>query len=260
MFSISENDTSISIRFSSSMVQVDRVICSINQFVGNLEKNFDISNISTVTRELLVNAVEHGNCGDTMLESSVVVERIGDGRYRIAVSDEGCGVDPELLLNIKPLDNSAVRKRGLAIANVYADQLVSEPEHQMITAYVSLKRDVLFNRTEQDGTVTIAPRGDITASVAERFRKELLAWYDSGNRDLILDMKNAGDIDSVCLSVIVSLCKMAGVMEKQRTISLANASEDFVNLIILTRLNRLINIIKDTVKTSESNQGEHHDQ
>jgi anti-anti-sigma factor len=254
MFSSTENENSITLRFSASMVLVDRAISSLYAFVAGLDKECDLSGISTVARELLVNAVEHGNCNNEQLDVTLLAERISDGRYRVSVRDQGNGVDPQLIRNIKPLDNSTVRSRGLAIANVYADELVSEPSEKSVSAYITLKRDVLFTKTDDKSFITLAPQGDLTASIAERFRKELLGWYDSDSNHLILDMVRAGDIDSVCLSVLVSLCNMPDVLNKKRKITIVNAQTDLINLVILTRLNRLIEIREPSQSDSDRNR------
>jgi len=242
MFSINESDTMLSFRISSTMDLVDRVIGSMTGYVENFDQGYGMNGLTIVARELLVNAVEHGNKGDKQLEIGAVLERIGIGRYRLAITDQGEGLAPERLSEPLPLESTTLRSRGLALANVHADEIISDPTKKTVTAFVTLTRNSHFSSTAQNGVMTIAPQGDITATVADSFRTVLLAWYDSDNPELILEMSETRDMDSVCLSVLVSLCNMPGVAQGNRHIRLTNASVDLVNLMTLTRLTRLIEI------------------
>ncbi len=95
--------------------------------------------LTIVLRELLVNAVEHGNQRDAGLKVTGSVERLEGPRYRIAVEDEGAGFDHRGLDMALPEDPKHVQDRGYTLINALTDQLEFSEKGNRITAVLTLK-------------------------------------------------------------------------------------------------------------------------
>ena len=92
---------------------------------------------SIVLRELLDNAVEHGNRG---IETRIVtgsLTYLGEGTFRIIVEDEGEGFDCAGLDVTVPEDPRRVKSRGYVLIHALADRLEFNEKGNRVTAYVS---------------------------------------------------------------------------------------------------------------------------
>jgi anti-anti-sigma factor len=174
------------------------------------------------------------------------LKRIGNGRYALAVGDEGPGIDPCRLAPARPDDASSERSRGMGIVHTYSDAVELTPDSTRITATVTLTRPTTFATVDQDDATVMTPSGDITAVVAEEFRRALLLWVEKSQTHLTLDLRNVNNIDSVSLSVLVVLGRMVKSKELTRRVRVVNAGRDVTNLFLLTRMNRLFEVVQLT--------------
>lgn len=72
----------------------------------------EVTTISVVMRELLANAITHGNRYLPFLKVNVHAEYAGAGAFRITVQDEGEGFDYASLDTKLPDDPRGIRRRG----------------------------------------------------------------------------------------------------------------------------------------------------
>ncbi|MBD3316179.1 MAG: STAS domain-containing protein [Chitinivibrionales bacterium] len=242
MFSVEESESRQYYRLSSHIHLVDRVIDTCRPFVNARDPEPSATPLCQVLRELLLNAIEHGNKGDAQKSVECELERIGDARYRIVIGDRGEGVDEERLSFELSDDVRQERSRGYAIVNAIADQLEFEPEKARITAYVSLPRETTFECEETSDCRIVTPGGDITATVAEQFRSMLLGWADGGAKMLCLNMEKVGNVDSVCLSVLVSFSNTLETLDGGKRFEIVNVQPDLMKLFELTRLVKIFTV------------------
>lgn len=96
--------------------------------------------LSLVLRELLINAIQHGNRGEAVRLVECGLERVGPDGVKVVVEDEGSGFDPRSLDFSIPDDPQHIRKRGLAVVNALADRLEFNAKGNRVTAYLSMRR------------------------------------------------------------------------------------------------------------------------
>jgi anti-anti-sigma factor len=242
MFTVNETDDKQCFRFSSHVHLIDRVIDSCRPFVNERDPRGGDAGLCQLLRELLLNAVEHGNGGDARKKVECELERTGDGRYRVMVADGGEGIDSDRLA-LEPSDDAGQeRNRGYAIINTIADELRFEPAKARVTAFVTLPTGTVFERTETARGWVVTPSGDITAAVADEFRHALLAWADGDAPAMRLNMEKVSNVDSICLSVLVSFSKTLEGLDNGRAFEIVNVQPDMMNLFVMTRLGRLYTI------------------
>ncbi|HNT88090.1 MAG TPA: ATP-binding protein [Candidatus Hydrogenedentes bacterium] len=92
--------------------------------------------VMIVLRELLMNAVVHGNRRDPYQHVYVDVEKCLDGIFRITVEDEGEGFDYRELDLALPEGASRIRERGYKLINAFSEKLEFNQEGNKITAFV----------------------------------------------------------------------------------------------------------------------------
>jgi anti-sigma regulatory factor (Ser/Thr protein kinase) len=93
--------------------------------------------LTVVARELLKNAVVHGNQGRAELEVSFRLEHLGRSEFKLSVSDEGAGFDYEHLDMMLPQDVRHMSKRGYAIIREAAERIEFGDHGSRVTVYMS---------------------------------------------------------------------------------------------------------------------------
>ncbi len=250
MYTSKENDRSITIQLSSSPVLVDRACRDLTEFWDG--KKSSPGRFIQVVRELLMNAVEHGNSSDDSKTVECTVAEISDGRYSVRVRDEGSGVTQEQVRLRIPEDPSTPRSRGYAIINAHADDISFDPANAAVTVYLTAIETTQFSTEKTENTYTIRPTGDISAAVAEEFRDSLLAWENGGTAHLRLDLSNVQLMDSISLSVLVSFSKTMESTGAERDCEIVNVGSDLGILLSMTGIHKLYSIIP---RTGEAENG-----
>jgi anti-anti-sigma factor len=243
VFSVNEHDNSIGFKFSSEMSLIDRVIKECVEFARHyrFEK---IDNLRTVLRELLINAVEHGNENNIEKAVECDVEYLGDNRFKIVVGDQGDGFDHKNIDLLVPDDPTQSRHRGLPLANALADQLAFNETGNRATAYLTMPTETDFDVEDRGDAKAVLPSGNLTAGSADKFRVIMLELLDGGATKFIFDLKKVEDVDSISLSLLITFAKMLKKKTEDGTLDIKNAKPDLVSLFELTRLNRIYNISK----------------
>lgn len=241
MFSIEEKDESIHFKISSEMKLVDRTVREAREFM-NHQNTSEFSGTKLVLRELLINAVEHGNKKIPSKTVDCSVEKIGDYRFKINVKDEGEGFDYKNINMLLPEDPSKLRSRGFPIINALADGVEFNNTGNSITAYVTVECEAGFDLTEEDGWNIITPHGDITASTADQFREFLLKLVHSNENKYRFNFEGVEDIDSVGLSTLIVLYRSLKDSAPEIDLEIVNASENLRKLFRMTRLDTIYNV------------------
>lgn len=117
---------------------VFEVIEAAKAFLGRLGVRSTLG-ASVVLRELLVNAVKHGNKNRPGACITCRIEHLGDFHFKIEVEDEGEGFDYERLNLALPADPRQAVQRGYLIINTLCDRLEFNEAGNRVTAYFSEK-------------------------------------------------------------------------------------------------------------------------
>ncbi len=237
-YTVTEDDASIRFEISSEMQLVDRVAADARRFLTKL--GFEtFSEFKLVLRELLINAIEHGNRNqsDRIATCAVTLLPGGDGAvFKIEVADEGEGFDHRGLDMTIPEDARQVRHRGYAIINAFSRKIEFNEPGNRVAAYVKLERETRFDVTEDGDWTVIRPTGDITAAVADKFRALLDRRVEKGRTRFRFDLARVQDIDSVGLSSFLLLHKI--LSDRDPKLELDNVGDDLRRFFRMIRLDR----------------------
>ena len=249
MFSIDETQNAITFTFSSSQREVERVLQEYKPFMQKLEVT-ELSEFNIVLRELLINAIEHGNMN--MVERRVIasVEHLGKRRFKLTVEDEGKGFDYEHLDMNPPEDPRNKRRRGYALIHAFADEIQFEKQGSRVIVFVAVPMEMTIELKKEDDWVVITPSSDLTARNADKLRLLLVEQIDKGELKVRFDFRNVKVIDSISLSVLISFVKMMETKSGSARPEIAQADERVRVLFNVMRLNRIFNIKPGVANTS----------
>lgn len=246
MFNIFKDEGFIQYKFNSEISFVSKMVGNVREFL----KQFGISDdagIVLVLRELVNNAIEHGNRKIKDLIIFASVEHIGNQRFKIRVEDEGKGFDYENIDLMMSDDPTQIRNRGLSLVNTFSDQIDFNESGNCITAYVAIRPETEFNvklsEVEQGVQwMIISPTGDITAENAEDLRNVLLKLFKDGYFKYRFDLSQVKDIDSVGLSILVIFSNMLREKFSKTDLEISNANRDIKNLLRVTHLDEIYDV------------------
>jgi anti-sigma regulatory factor (Ser/Thr protein kinase) len=136
MFSVSETTEILDVSFSSLPVHVGRVVNRAEHFLKGAGVT-DTSAPSRVLRELVENAIEHGNQHDPGLVVSCHVEIDDESMVRITVTDEGNGFAHKSLGLRLPDDPRMKRGCGLAMVHEMASRMSFNPQGNTVSVRVN---------------------------------------------------------------------------------------------------------------------------
>ena len=140
MFTIEEKRNKIAVRFSSEPVLVHQIIREFDIFMDKYDFDENI-NTNLVLRELLKNAISHGNHDDKAKKVHCELEITSDDNLKITVEDEGAGFDHQNLNLELPNDARFLSRRGLIIVNALSDNLEFNDEGNRVTALLDLSTE-----------------------------------------------------------------------------------------------------------------------
>lgn len=139
MFATHKDNASMAIKFSSDLFLVDRAVRLCEGFLADYDV-LDTSAFSLVLRELVNNAVVHGNRNELARCVLCRVSHLGGSQFSITVEDEGAGMDYTALDLSLPDDPRHVQDRGFTLINAFSDQLEFNARGNCVTAYVTVER------------------------------------------------------------------------------------------------------------------------
>ena len=240
MFSIKENKNNLKFEFSSSMSQVDRVIEGCRDFWETHEIK-SATGVEHVLRELLINAIEHGNGQDSSKKVYLTLELLKNQRIKMTVNDEGAGFDPKVVNFDPPKNTEQKRNRGYGIINSFADEIVFGKKGNPVTVYVSIPKETEMEIRIKGKEAFLTVSSDITAAIADPFRLKLISLFDAEIQLLTLDLLNVENIDSISLSVLICFAKEWNEKHPEKG-KIVNMNKELQNLFYMTKMNELFEI------------------
>ena len=193
-------------------------------------------------RELVSNAVEHGNKRGKDLTATVTLERLAPGRFQLVVQDEGSGFDHRSLDRSVPQGTSRTDRRGLPLVHSLADELRFNDTGNQATALLALPQKTVFHLDMDGDWQVIRPNKDISGEAAEDFRTVLLELVEQGRGKYRFDLGTVTEIDSISLSIFVVFNNMLNKRGIEPELEIVGASPDISRLFHMTRLSRIYRI------------------
>jgi anti-sigma regulatory factor (Ser/Thr protein kinase) len=131
---VSESENSLYLTVISETERIPLVLERVSQFMRHLGIGHS-DTLLLVVRELLMNAIVHGN---RSIRSRIALIRIARrGRYfEVQVDDEGEGFDYDSLVLGLPDDPQSLAKRGLVLVHELSEELVFERGGSRVRAIV----------------------------------------------------------------------------------------------------------------------------
>ncbi len=129
-----ESDDSLSIIVVSEASRIPLILERVAQFARR-QGVWDSDGLLLVVRELLMNAIQHGNGSDMARTAMIRVARRG-GLFEVQVDDEGEGFDYESLVLDLPEDPQSLTKRGLVLVHELSEDLTFERGGSRVRAIV----------------------------------------------------------------------------------------------------------------------------
>ncbi len=188
-------------------------------------------------RELVNNALDHGNKRDPSLTATAILERERPGQFLLTVKDQGEGFDHQALDMTMPGADEEHR-RGLPLVNDLAEWIRFNEAGNQVTVELRLPQKTLFQIELLDDWQVIRPNTDIAGEAAENFRTTLLDLAQSGHGKFRFDLVNVAEIDSISLSLFVVFNNMLKKRGLEPELEIVNAQRDIARLFHMTRLSR----------------------
>lgn len=236
MFQAAEDQGTITFTLSSEAALVDRVVAASKDYFAQFSVTH-FADVTIVLRELLINAIEHGNGKDRVKTVTCKIANLGATRFQISIEDQGAGFAHATLDFTMPKAGET-RSRGLPLVNSCCDELEFNDAGNRVTAYLNIISPTGFPTTLDGETLVITPSGDLSAACADSLRQLLLKETDTGRRRFRFDLTSVRDLDSVSLSVLVAFAQLLRGSGAPYAIELINCSNDLLNLFRLTRLDQ----------------------
>jgi anti-anti-sigma factor len=247
MFSMNEQSDNWSCEFSSEMYQIDRCINGLRQFATNYDNGVTTTEMEQAVRELLLNAVEHGNKNDPCKHVRCSVLRIRKDYFSVTVNDNGSGFDYSAIDFSKTSPLDGIRHRGLGMINVVADTINFSKGGASVTITVTLPRQIQIDVVQKGSQHLITPLGNLVASGAELFRGVLASCIEKGPSSILFDLQHVENIDSISLSAFVLLVKKIKETNLSVKLEIVNARKEFEELFWLTRLTDVYTFIRNDI-------------
>ncbi|MCP4112340.1 MAG: ABC transporter substrate-binding protein [Desulfobacteraceae bacterium] len=233
VFQMTRDEKSVSFQICSDMKLVSRIVQETKAFVTGF--GFEsFSGLNLILRELLNNAVEHGNKNTESKKIFCTVTNIRDSLFKIVVKDEGEGFDYTSLDMTMPEDKNQVRRRGYPFISAFTEEIEFNTQGNQVTVYHVVYNNIRFHTTIKGEHMVIRPSGDITATEINEFRSLLKNLTQKGYVKYCFDFSKVQDIDSVGLSAFIVLSKM--LADKDADLEITNACPDIAELFRMTHL------------------------
>lgn len=142
MIEIKENERSILLKTSSSREQVGEVISAFASFLEHRQlEQHSINKAIIVLRELLINAIVHGNKLNKIYPVIIGIDQLQDNRLKISVKDLGQGFNTRMLETALPENPRQMHARGYRLVNAVSESFEFNQTGNEVTAYISTLRE-----------------------------------------------------------------------------------------------------------------------
>ena len=124
---------SLVLTFPSERSLLSTVLAEIKGYLQDLGLR-EVLKALVVARELLLNALQHGNAYNPGSEINVTLRTVGKSAIRLTVEDEGEGFDYRSLNFAIPDDPRTLDKRGYVLIHALAESLTFNDSGNRVTA------------------------------------------------------------------------------------------------------------------------------
>ena len=137
MIRISKSNSFLISKISSETSMVNRLIQETETFIRRFKIRNSID-LMIVLREVLLNAVIHGNNNIPERTVKCRIDKLEKNRFKIEVEDEGNGFDYRYLDMEIPEDPRHIRKRGYVIISALSDRIEFNSKGNRVTVYMGV--------------------------------------------------------------------------------------------------------------------------
>ncbi len=138
MLEVNEYLSSISIKTSSTINEIGAVVTTVTDFLQcHNVSSHSINQTTIVIRELLINAMKHGNKFNELTPVTLCIAKLRGQKFKICVQDLGKGFDYSSLDTSLPEDPKKLRSRGYRLVKAYSDSFEFNNAGNKVTAYIS---------------------------------------------------------------------------------------------------------------------------
>lgn len=243
MYVVNKENSSISFEVSSQLKNIDRIVKEIKEFIL-LKKTYSLQELEQVLRELMLNAVEHGNRNDMAKNFSVSLSFVNDNRIELEVTDEGEGFGNDFFPIKRECRQGDPRNRGLILVNSIVDELKLGNTKSSIKAYLTLNIAFNWGVTQTDDTLQIMPVSNFSASSLEELRTILFQWLDENRSNCVLNLVNIDVLDSVTLSFLISFSQYLKREKRETEFLITEVHPLIMELFQLTQICSLYTVVE----------------
>ncbi len=137
MFNINRENGLLSFKIASNSLLMHQIIEECTHHLEGYDGS-RIIELSVVLRELLRNAIIHGNKSCPALTVKCMVENRGAGKIKITVQDQGNGFDYGKVKMNLPEAPGRLDKRGLKLINALSDRIEFNDKGNHVSVYMTL--------------------------------------------------------------------------------------------------------------------------
>jgi len=135
MLSVKQNNQRLDITIASDADQVQQLLAFAHRHFAQWSAS-DQAKLHIIARELLTNAVRHGNGGDKGRSVRCTIEKREEGLVTICVEDEGDGFDYRSLDYSLPQDaRDQATRRGYALIRSLSEGLLFNEKGNQVVAF-----------------------------------------------------------------------------------------------------------------------------
>jgi serine/threonine-protein kinase RsbW len=132
-------ERSISFQFHSRRELIFEAIENSAKFLGKFITEPETIGIKVILRELLMNAVIHGNRFNEELLVECTIEHLGEKDFKISVEDEGDGFDKGRLANDDQDFHYLKKGRGYLLIKRLSDRIRFNGKGNRVAVYIAAK-------------------------------------------------------------------------------------------------------------------------
>ena len=132
-------DSAIFLEFHSRRELIFEAIDDSAKFLAKFITESEAIGIKVVLRELLMNAVIHGNGSNGELLVKCAIEHLGDKDFKILVEDEGSGFDHRRVADDDQDLQYPEKRRGYLLINRLSDRIQFNDKGNRVTVYLKAK-------------------------------------------------------------------------------------------------------------------------
>ena len=138
MFLRSEEGNIIVYKISSEMRYIDRVVEHCKEDLSRFNITSDSSEFKVIVRELLNNAVRHGNHEIIEKTVSCSIEYLGARQFEIIVEDQGNGFNYGNINMDLPKNLDQIKRKGYALINAFSKRIEFNEKGNRISVYTEI--------------------------------------------------------------------------------------------------------------------------